>query len=139
MDAISRHGIWGCECPARKYRMHDFEAVSDPIDTAEQLVLAHARMRRAREMKHDFGLDARFGEAHQSKCLIEGCQILDRAVEHVVPDRPGDAISTPDGTVREANLAADRILTACSAHVANLCGDIVSFRHIECGIAGRKR
>jgi hypothetical protein len=43
--------------------MHDFEAVGDPIYAGDELVLAHASIRRAREMEDDLGFDARFRQA----------------------------------------------------------------------------
>jgi hypothetical protein len=43
--------------------MHDFEAVSDPIDAAKQFVFTHVWMGGAREMERDFRLDARFRKA----------------------------------------------------------------------------
>jgi hypothetical protein len=109
-----------------------------PIDTTEQFALVHVCLRRAREMEHDFGLNARFGKVSQDERRFDGGQIFHRTIEHVVPDRLGDAISAPRGTIRETNLAPDRILATCPAHVANLRSDLVSFRQIKCGMARRE-
>ena len=62
--------------------MHDFEAVCDPIDAAEQFALTHARAGRARKMQNNLRLDARFRQTLYSESVIHGCEIGDRAVEH---------------------------------------------------------
>jgi hypothetical protein len=80
MHAVCCRGISGCKGRARKHGLHDFETVSDPIDTATQLIFAHADTWHARETQDDLGLDAWFWQAFESKRLADRRQLVYCAV-----------------------------------------------------------
>jgi len=116
VQAIDDDGVGGRELPARKYRLHDLEALCHPVDATEQRRLVHVGGRRGGKAEHDLGLDARLGERRQRKrvlcCLARRQEIAHCGIEHESPHRRVDGIFGPDGTVGETDPAADHALSA---------------------------
>ncbi len=139
VHAVARDCVRGGERPVRKDRLHDLEAVGDPVDAAEQFGIVHAALRRAGEVQRDFRLDQRLRQAVERERAAAGGEIVHGAVEHVVPDRPVHAIGRPDAAVGEADLAADGCLAARLAQVTKSCRHGVGVCHAETARARTER
>ena len=136
VEAEGGGGLGTAEPPAGIDRLDDLEAVGDPVDAVEEVVLVHARLGGGREMEHDLRLDARLGKAGKVEARRRR-QGRGRSVVDEVPHRAGHAIALPDRGVGEADLAADGALAARLAQGADPIGDGVSPGEIEPGEAGR--
>ena len=139
VQAVTGDRVGGGEAPAGEDRLHDLEAMGDPVDAAEKRRVVHVGPRRGGEMKDDLGLDPRLGQAGEGEAPADRGMITHRAVEHEVPDRSVDAIDALDRRVGEADLAADRPLAPGSAQVADLCRDPIGFAEIEPRMSRRER
>jgi hypothetical protein len=143
VQAIGDDGVGGRELPARKDRLHDLEALCHPVDAAEQRRLIHVGGGRVGKAEHDLRLDARLGEVRQRKrvlcCLARRRETSHRGVEHESPHRRVYAIFGPNGTVGEADLAADHAFAARRSQFTQAGQDAIGVLEGKAGIARRER
>ncbi len=139
MEAVGRNRVGGGEPPVREDGLHDLEAVRNPVDAVDEFPVIHVRPRGRRHMEDDFWLDERLRQARQIEAPADRLEIVDGAVEHVVPDRPVDPVGDLDRPVGEADLTADRGLAAGGAHVADPRSDRIGLAQSKPWIARGER
>ena len=71
--------------PSGKDRLHDFEAVPDPVDASQQCCLVHARRWRQRKLEDDFRLYSWLSETHERERIADLGEIVYRAVVQHIP------------------------------------------------------
>src|SRR3954470_15376800 len=120
MECICRDRVERCEFPAGEYRLHYLVAQRDPIDTIQQIRLAHLRRRSLTNAKHDLRLDARLSE--RSYVLNRGgVELKGPAIGAVAPDGILDSICRPHLAIREAYLSTGDLFTASLEGGAEQC------------------
>src|SRR6478672_1348971 len=103
MQPIVRRGIWQREFPGWMVALHDLDGMRYPPDALDEVAL----IRRGAQPEADLGLDSRIDEpGERDACTVTGGADK-RAVIDGPPNGLVDAVARPDGTVGEADLAAD--------------------------------
>src|SRR5271165_2704980 len=128
--------IRSAERPAGKDRVHDLEAMRDPVDATEKFAVAHVRLRGLHDMEGDLRLDERLAETGQGEGCAGRSDGPHRTVEHMAPHRPRNPILSLDLWICKPHLATDWGFAARAAEIANAGGDAVGLPEIEFRIAG---
>src|ERR1700722_17445576 len=134
MQAVSGDSVCRLERPVRKDRLHDLEAVGDPLDAANEGVLVHAALRRRCKAEHNLWLDTGFGQALQRNLERLLGEFAKRAIIDIAPDWRVDAVLLPDGPVGETDLAAYRALAPRFSLCANRGRNVISILKCKVGI-----
>ena len=133
------NGIGRLEFPAGKVRLHDLEAVCDPVDAGEYGVQVAVGRRRGVEMKNDLRVDLRFGEPADAAGRMLVADVHDRGVVHMRPDRLMHAVDRPHVGVGEADLASDGRGAAAHAGLMHPVREGVCGVEVEVGMARCQR
>src|SRR5262245_18127169 len=112
VKAKCRDSVGRRKLPSGKDRLDKFETMGKPVHAREQGFLIHTGSWCDGELEDDLRLYAWLGEIPERERFADFGEIVHRSVVNVSPDRSVYVVFGPNRTIREADLAPHRQLSA---------------------------
>jgi len=109
VQAVVGRAVGNGHFPLRVVALHDFDAVGDPLDAAEQRLRVPGDRRARFEAEADFRLDARLDQPRKRHDCFIFFRKNKSPIINSTPHGLVDAIAFPERAVGEADLAADEL------------------------------
>src|SRR4051812_9941656 len=117
-----RSRIGHLESPIREDRGADLEVEGRPFDAMQKIDILHTRIGCFTQSQCDLSLHADVWPSAEwkgaSRLQVDSCCVVE-----IIPNRPRNAVTSPCGSVGEANLPADNALTASLPSPSDLVDD----------------